>query len=309
MKRENIPYNAVYNDKYYDAEKKEYVYKYPHAALTADCVIFGFDGKDLKILLIERGLEPYKGMWALPGGFMKVADPNGGAIDLTIEDTARRELKEETNLSGVFLQQFKVFSRYDRDPRERVITVAFIALIGPQKYRGVVELTKAGDDAASAIWWDENMLPPMAFDHEEIIKEAKEYLAEQIRIKPVAFNLLDDTFSMTELQNVYEAITGQTYDRRNFQRKAMQTGLLDEVKIDNCESPEVAGSFCPSGDEGAFFHTLATKCFYNNIPEGNESSRRISPRKRKKFFSFRHEGKKEDFPDAEEGSIKDIFNF
>ncbi|MDE6026991.1 MAG: NUDIX hydrolase [Muribaculaceae bacterium] len=299
MNQDKITYSESYNDRYYDSERKEYAYRYPHAALTADCVIFGFDGKNLKILLIERGLEPYKGMWALPGGFMKIADPKNGSFDKTIEETAQRELKEETNLSGVFMQQFKVFSRFDRDPRERVITVAFIALIGPQKYRKVVEQTMAGDDAANALWWNEDMLPPMAFDHAEIIKEAKEYLAELIRIKPVAFNLLDDTFSMTELQNVYEAITGQTYDRRNFQRKALQTGMLNEVKISN----GIAG-FMPEANKND-----SSVCFSCCPDKPEESPRRISPRKRKKFFSVRKEGKNIESSENEEGSIKDLFNF
>lgn len=300
MNNEKSTYNERYNDQFYDDEKKEYLYRYPHAAVTADCVIFGFDGKNLKILLIERGLEPYKGMWALPGGFMKVADPNGGSIDLTIEDTAKRELKEETNLSGVFLQQFKVFSRFDRDPRERVITVAFIALIGPNNYRKVVEETMAGDDAANAMWWNEEALPPMAFDHAEIIKEAKEYLAEQISIKPVAFNLLDDTFSMTELQNVYEAITGQTYDRRNFQRKALQTGMLDEVTSSvNCSMAPLTAS-----DDVKIENICFSSC-----AEPEEKSTRISPRKRKKFFSLHKGPKNNSSDDSEEGSIKDIFNF
>ena len=282
MSSKNITYNEEYNGQFFNANVGEYCYKYPHAALTADCVIFGFDGSNLKILLIERGLEPYKGMWALPGGFMKVADPEGGKIDLTIEDTAKRELKEETNLSGVFLQQFRVYSRFDRDPRERVITVAFIALVGPQNYRKVFEETMAGDDASNAMWWNVDMLPPMAFDHSEIISDAKEYLAEMIRIKPLAFNLLDSTFSMTELQNVYEAITGQSYDRRNFQRKAIQSGLLDEVKL-----------------------------LTDNIPMSAPpaANHHISPRKRKKFFTLRLEKKKIDDSENEEGGIKDLFNF
>ena len=228
-------------------------------------------------MLVERGLEPYKGMWALPGGFMKVADPEGGKIDLSVEETAKRELKEETNLSGVFLQQFKVYSRFDRDPRERVITVAFIALVGPQNYRKVFEETVAGDDASNAMWWNVDMLPPTAFDHADIISDAKKYLADMIRIKPLAFNLLDSTFSMSELQNVYEAITGQSYDRRNFQRKAIQSGLLD-VDAD------------------------AAMC----APEGTEQS---SPRKRKKFFSLRPEKMRRIDEENEEGGIKDLFNF
>lgn len=302
MSSNNSTYNEDYNCKFFNADSGEYSYQYPHAALTADCVIFGFDSRELKILLIERGLEPYKGMWALPGGFMKVADPKGGKIDFSIEDTAKRELKEETNLSGVFLQQFKVYSRFDRDPRERVITVAFIALVGPQKYRKVFEETVAGDDASNAMWWNIGMLPPMAFDHAEIIADAKEYLAEMIKIKPLAFNLLDSTFSMTELQNVYEAITGQSYDRRNFQRKAIQSGLLDEVKNPNEKKP---------ANISPVFGAITS--FMTN--EGDEAAPTLSagfgssPRKRKKFFSLRSEKKRGNDTENEEGGIKDLFNF
>lgn len=133
------------SEKTQNAEGK-YCYRYPHAALTADCVIFGFDGRALKVLLVERGLEPYKGMWAIPGGFMK--------MDETIDQTAIRELREETGLVNVYMEQFKVYSRVDRDPRERVVTVAFIALVRPAEY-----ILTAGDDAANAMWFDEQMLP------------------------------------------------------------------------------------------------------------------------------------------------------
>lgn len=196
-----------------------YCYKYPHAAVTADCVIFGFDGRGLKILLIERGLEPYKGMWALPGGFMKMDEP--------IEETARRELAEETGLTNVYLEQFHVFSEPNRDPRERVVTVAFIALVRPEDYK-----VMAGDDAAHALWFDADMLPPLAFDHDEIIAAAREYLREVIRLKPLAFKLLSKHFTMGELQKVYEAISGANYDRRNFLRTAIDSQVVTEADSD-----------------------------------------------------------------------------
>ena len=283
-------YNENYNRRFFDDEKDKYSYQYPHVALTADCVIFGFDGKDLKILLVERALEPYKGMWALPGGFMKVADKEGSDFDKSIEDTARRELKEETNITNVYLEQFKVYSRFDRDPRERVVTVAFIALVGPDKYRYVSEHTVAGDDASNAIWWNEDMLPPMAFDHEMIINEAKKYLAEMIRIKPIAFNLLDSHFSMSELQNVYEQITGERYDRRNFQRKAIQSGWLTEIDTSesHCCETETTDNACTP---------------LPGYPTGSSSA----SSRRKKLFSLRSDNKRAANEDA--GSIKEIFNF
>ena len=195
---------------------KGYWYRYPHAAITADCVIFGFDGRKLKLLLIERRLEPYKGYWALPGGFMK--------IDESIEETAARELREETNLSGIYLEQFKVYSQPHRDPRERVVTVAFIALVNPDKLNVL-----AGDDAANANWFDEAMLPPLAFDHRDIIRDAREYLQEILRLKPVAFQLLNKVFTITELQTVYEVINRARYDRRNFLRTAIDSAVIEEV--------------------------------------------------------------------------------
>lgn len=201
----------------------KYHYRYPHAALTADCVIFGFDGKEIKILLIERGNEPYLGYWALPGGFMR--------MDETIEECAARELREETNLSDVFLDQFKVYSRVDRDPRERVVTVAFIALVKPEDCKLI-----AGDDAARAMWFDENMLPPLAFDHRQIIREAREHLKEILRIKPVAFELLNKVFTISELQTVYEVINQTSYDRRNFLRTAIDSEVISEIKTDDTGS-------------------------------------------------------------------------
>ncbi len=202
-------------------EKKSgnaYSYKYPHPAVTTDCVIFGFDGKDLHILLVERGGEPYKGYWALPGGFLN--------MDETVEECALRELKEETNVSNVFLEQFHTFSAVDRDPRERVLTVAFYALVKPGDYEVI-----GGDDAARAQWFEQNELPPLAFDHDEVISMAKECLREKLRTKPIAFKLLDDKFTMTELQNLYEVILGTKYDRRNFYRKARSSGFLADEGV------------------------------------------------------------------------------
>ena len=260
-------------------DDKKYCYRYPHPAVTADCVIFGFDGERIKILLIERGLEPYKGMWALPGGFMH--------IDETIEQTARRELCEETGLREIYLEQFKVFSGVDRDPRERVITVAFIALVRPDDYR----LT-AGDDAANAMWFDDRYLPPMAFDHAAIIKSAREHLSEALRVRPLAFKLLDKYFSMSELQRVYEAITGANYDRRNFQRKAMQSGLLVE---DNADESSCAELSVPM---------IAPCCAETDT----KYMKQPGPRARKKLFTY-NKKRKRDGDDEDEASIRDIFNF
>jgi 8-oxo-dGTP diphosphatase len=195
-----------------------YSYKYPHPAVTTDCVIFGYDGTDLHILLVERGLEPYKGMWALPGGFLNMNE--------TVEECARRELQEETNVSEVFLEQFHVFSDVNRDPRERVLTVAFYALVRKSDYKVI-----GGDDATRAQWFLWNELPPLAFDHDKIIDMALSCLREKIRMKPIAFKLLDKKFTMPELQRLCEVVMGKTYDRRNFQKKLLSTGYFEEKGI------------------------------------------------------------------------------
>ena len=215
-----------------------YQCKYQHQAMTADCVVFGFDGKQLHILLIERGLEPYKGSWALPGGFMK--------IDETVEQCALRELKEETGVEDIYLEQFHVFSAVGRDPRERVVTVAFLALVRKSDFRLI-----AGDDAAGASWFELGKLPPLAFDHHDIIDMARKRLPELMRTKPIGFKLLDEKFSMNELQRLYEAVNGTTYDRRNFARKMSSTGLLRDEGV----SPVAAHNRFPnlySFDEKAY---------------------------------------------------------
>lgn len=195
-------------------EEKTYTYKYPHPAVTADCVIFGYDGKDLKILLIERGLEPYKGYWAFPGGFMN--------IDETVEECARRELKEETGLEANVIEQFHTFSKVDRDPRERVITIAFIALVKQSEVVG-------GDDAAKAQWFALKDVPQLAFDHDYILRLAQRTLKEKIHFEPICFELMDEEFSMPELQRLYEAILEVKFDRRNFEKKMTQLGILDQI--------------------------------------------------------------------------------
>jgi len=193
---------------------KTYEYKYPHPAVTADCVVFGFDGRELKVLLVERGQEPYKDMWAFPGGFMR--------IDETAEDCAKRELREETGLELKYVKQLGAFSEVHRDPRERVVTIAFYALARRTDVQG-------GDDAASAQWFVIDDIPQLAFDHDYILRQAMKRLREDIHFEPVGFGLLDEEFTMAELQRLYESILGVHFDRRNFYKKMMQTGILQEV--------------------------------------------------------------------------------
>lgn len=196
-------------------EKAKYSYKYPHPSVTTDCVIFGFDGSRLQVLLVERGVEPFKGKWALPGGFLR--------MDESAEQGALRELQEETGLKTAYIKQFHTFTDPDRDPRERVITIAYYALV---RLQDVV----AGDDAARAGWFSLNEVPPLAFDHDRILRTAIQEIRRQIHFEPVGFELLPPEFTVKELQLLYEAILDVKFDRRNFYKKMQHLELLTQVK-------------------------------------------------------------------------------
>ena len=189
-----------------------YTYQYPHPAVTTDCVIFGYDLREgLSILLVQRGIDPFKGRWAFPGGFLR--------MDEDADTGARRELMEETGFEAESITQFGAFTAVDRDPRERVITIAYLALVRKGDVQG-------GDDAADARWFPVTAVPPLAFDHDRILRIALERLKEQIHFRPVGFELLPDVFTMSQLQALYEAILGVRFDRRNFSSKMLKLGLL-----------------------------------------------------------------------------------
>lgn len=188
-------------------------YKYPRAALTVDCVVFGFDDGELKVLLIERALEPFKGRWALPGGFVHVNE--------TLDAAARRELEEEAGLKDVFLEQLRTFGAVDRDPRERVVSVAYYALVKLAAHE-----TRAATDAADARWFPISKVPQLAFDHADILATALTRLKGKVRYEPVGFELLPPKFTLSELQHLYEAVLETELDKRNFRKKVLGFGLL-----------------------------------------------------------------------------------
>ncbi len=180
--------------------------------VTVDIVIFTIQEGVLKVLLIKRRIPPFLGQTAIPGGFV--------LKDEDLDQAALRELKEETGVSDVYLEQLYSFGKPDRDPRGRVVTVAYFALISPDR-----KLT-AGSDAAAAAWYSIDHLPPLAFDHATILNYALERLRNKLEYTTVGFQLLPDKFTLTELQEVYEAILGKKLDKRNFRRKMSVLKIL-----------------------------------------------------------------------------------
>jgi 8-oxo-dGTP diphosphatase len=232
----------------------KYRYKYPHPAVTSDCVVFGFDGRQLNVLLIKRGLEPFKGLWALPGGFMQ--------IDESSEECALRELKEETNMDRVYLRQLGAFSEPDRDPRERVVTVAFYALVRQSLFHII-----GGDDAEMAQWFPIHDLPNLAFDHLKIFSQAREQLKEDIHFRPVGFQLLDEVFTMSELQNLFESILEEKFDRRNFNKKMRNLGIVRNVESKDSQEQEKGTSLISEVAEpkGLSFFDIAAKFNHSSV--------------------------------------------
>ena len=191
-----------------------YTYEYPHPAVTTDIVILTVLDGVLKVLLIKRGMDPFKGQWALPGGFVK--------IDESVDDCAVRELQEEAGISGVYLEQLYTFGNVNRDPRERVISVTYYALIPGDD----VEL-KAGTDATEAQWFDVSDLPSLSFDHGEILGVARERLAAKMDYSTVGLKLMPEEFTLSYLQDVYEKATGKPRDKRNFRKWIFSLDVIE----------------------------------------------------------------------------------
>jgi len=188
-------------------------YEYPRPALTVDCVIFAWDDQSIKVLLIERAGEPFKGKWAFPGGFVD--------MDETTETAAKRELQEETGIDNMYLEQLYTFSKVDRDPRGRVVSVAYFALVKLSDYQVV-----AASDANRAEWFAIDQVPALAFDHQDIYEVAIERLRNKIRYQPVGFELLPEKFTLSQLQSLYESILGKELDKRNFRKKIVGMSML-----------------------------------------------------------------------------------
>lgn len=204
-----------------------YTYKYARPALTVDCVIFGFDGERMQLLFIKRALDPFQGAWALPGGFVH--------LDESVDDAAQRELQEETGLSNVYLEQLYTFGQPGRDPRERVVSVAYYALVNRTSYT-----PQAASDAADAQWFGMQELPTLAFDHAHIVDVALTRLRGKLRYEPIGFELLPRKFRLSQMQSLYEAVLGTGLDKRNFRKKVLSYDLLiplEETQRDGAHRP------------------------------------------------------------------------
>lgn len=206
--------------------KRVYKYEYPRPSVTVDCVVFGLsDAVGLQVLLVQRGDDPFKGFWALPGGFVEVRDDASQGEDL--EAAARRELKEETGAKVGHLEQLYTFGTPGRDPRGRVISVAYLALV-----RAAEHVVVHGSDAAAAAWLPVGlaMQGELAFDHKTILVTALARLRAKVRYEPIGFGLLPQAFTRGQLQALYETILGRPLDKANFRKRIQALGVLAPVR-------------------------------------------------------------------------------
>lgn len=218
--------------------------------VAIDCIIFGFDGNDLKILLIQRGFEPEKGKWSLMGGFLKT--------DETLDDAANRVLKELTGLEDVYMEQLQAFSEITRDPEERTISVAYFALVDIHRYE------KQLSEDYHAEWFVLAKKPRLIFDHDDMVRLAQKQLRYKAALHPILFELLPEKFTIPQLQSMYEEVYATVFDSRNFTRKLISTGLLQRQTAKDKSSSK----------KGAFFYKLNRRkykvqqdAFLNLVPK------------------------------------------
>ena len=206
------------------AKAKTELTDYAQPSVTVDVMVFTILDDELKVALIKRGVAPYQGRWAIPGGFVQ--------MDESLEDAARREVAEEAGLSDVFLEQLYSFGEVKRDPRGRVITVAYYALVPGEKLT-----LSAATDAADARWFSVNELPKLAFDHAKIMEAALQRLRSKIGYSTIASALLPETFRLSDLQKVYEIILGEEVDKRNFRKRMLSFDLLETTRHIDSSGP------------------------------------------------------------------------
>jgi len=209
--------------------------------VAVDCIIFGFDGQELKLLLVKRHIEPEKGNWSLMGGFVQP--------DESFDNAASRVLKKLTGLENVYMEQLSAFGNPDRDPIERTVSVAFFSLIDINKYIQQIS------HEYHAEWFPVKEIPPLIFDHSRMLEMAKEKLRNKAAFHPILFELMPEKFTLPQLQSLYEGIYDATLDKRNFSRKILSTSLLVKQKDKERESSK----------RGAFYYKLDRKKYLNKF--------------------------------------------
>lgn len=191
---------------------------FKNISVTVDIVIFTIQGNELKVLLVKRDVEPFKGKWAIPGGFVRVEE--------SLEEAAKRELQEETGVKNVYLEQLYTFGKPKRDPRGRIITVSYMALINSEEIK-----LNATTDVSEAKWFSVNKLPLVAFDHKEILVYALQRLKWKFEYTTIAFSLLSKKFTMSQLKDIYEIVFDKKFDKRNFAKKILSLDILKKEGI------------------------------------------------------------------------------
>jgi 8-oxo-dGTP diphosphatase len=189
-----------------------------HIKVAVDAIVFGYSKSDgLSVLLIKRKYEPFKNAWALPGGFVLENE--------SLEEAVRRELQEETGITVNYLEQLYSFGEPNRDPRQRVISIAYFALVNSTHFSTL----KASTDAEEAKWFSINKLPKLAFDHKKILQVAIERLKSKVRYEPIGFELLDKQFAFSDLEKLYSILLDRPIDRRNFTKKILSLDILEDT--------------------------------------------------------------------------------
>lgn len=195
--------------------KKDSIH-YDKQSVATDCVIFGFDEGELKVLLVKRAIKPFMADWCFPGGLIHIHE--------TAEEAARRILEDETGIKDMFVEQLYTFSSIDRDPRYRVVSISYYALVSIADWE-----VHAGENTSDIKWFALSEIPSLAFDHEQILEVAKERLQGKIRYQPIGFELLGEKFTIPELHKLYETVLQTELDRRNFSKKILSFGLLIDL--------------------------------------------------------------------------------
>jgi 8-oxo-dGTP diphosphatase len=193
---------------------------FPKPSVTLNTIIFGYQHNQVSLLLLNRKEEPFANTWTLPGGFLRVNEFE------TFEQAAKRILMDKTGIADVFLEQLYTFDAPDRDPRGRVLSVSYYALVNPTKYD-----IKTGDAANDVQWFDWKKLPPLGFDHAAIVEKAVNRLKTKVLWQPIGFELLDSPFSIPELHTLYQKILDKELERRNFYKRIMELDILKKVDI------------------------------------------------------------------------------